>query len=228
MRASHLLVGALVLFATSAASAAVIVVRSSGPSAAAYPVGRSLSDDARISLKANDTLVLLDKKGSRTLRGPGTFAAGASAGTPASTTSLAALIGQSNNRRSRIGAVRPGPIPRWTWDVELGKSEAICVAPNVRVRLWRDDIAAAAEVPVREVRSKESATLTLNAGIQAADWPSDVPLADGARYKVGSNEITVKTIPTPASVEDLAASLAANGCTGQLEAVGTQTAIATE
>lgn len=226
MRACHLLVGALVLCAATASSAAVIVVRSAGPSAGSYPAGKSLPDSARISLQANDMLVLLDKKGSRTLRGPGTFSAAAGAGTAASTTSLAALIGQSNNRRSRIGAVRPGPIPRWTWDVELGKSETICIAPEVRVRLWRDDIASAADVPVRNVGSDQSAMLKMNAGIQAADWPADVPLSDGARYKVGSDQITVKSIPSPTSVEELATALATNGCTGQLEAVGTQTAIA--
>lgn len=225
MRIHHLLLGGIALGAAAAASSAVIVVRSSGPSASSYPSGRSIPDSARITLKANDTLVLLDSKGSRTLRGPGTFPAAAPAGAKGSTTSLAALIGQSTNRRSRIGAVRPGPIPRWTWDVQPGRSETICIAPDVRVRLWRDDIAGAETVSIRNLDTGGTATAAMGAGIQAVEWPADMPLVDGARYKVGKGEIAVKAIPAPASLEALAGALAANGCTGQLEAVSTQTAM---
>src|ERR1044072_4364883 len=63
------------LLAAGAASAAanVLVVRSAGPSARPYPAGRSLADNARITLQAGDSLVILGPTGTRTFRGPGTF-----------------------------------------------------------------------------------------------------------------------------------------------------------
>jgi hypothetical protein len=76
--------------------ASVIVVRSSGPSASSYPVGMALAGNQVITLKANDVVVLLDSRGSWTLRGPGRFRAAASASAMAS------------SRRARFGAVRGG------------------------------------------------------------------------------------------------------------------------
>jgi hypothetical protein len=75
-----------------AAEAAVLVVRSSGPSAKAFPAGKAVPDSQVITLKSNDVLILLDSRGTRTLRGPGKFSATASAST-AATSSLAALTG---------------------------------------------------------------------------------------------------------------------------------------
>jgi hypothetical protein len=74
----------------------VIVVRSAGPSANSYPVGMALAGDQVITLKANDIVVLLNSRGSWTLRGPGRFRAAASASAMAS------------SRRARFGAMRGG------------------------------------------------------------------------------------------------------------------------
>ena len=62
---------ALTAFAAVSASAAVLVVRSSGPSARGFPAGKALPDSEKLTLKANDVVVLLDSRGTRTLRGPG-------------------------------------------------------------------------------------------------------------------------------------------------------------
>src|ERR1700740_780776 len=91
-----------------AAEAAVLVVRSSGPSAKAYPAGKAVPEAQTITLKANDVVILLDSRGTRTLRGPGKFSATASASTT-TPSSLAALTGQNTARRSRVGAVRRPP-----------------------------------------------------------------------------------------------------------------------
>ncbi|MFP5456875.1 MAG: hypothetical protein ACLGHK_15450 [Alphaproteobacteria bacterium] len=89
------------------AAAAPLVVRSSGPSAKAYPAGKALADNAKLTLKAGDTIVLLDGKGTRTLSGPGTFSASASTVAAASTgTTLNALVSGGGEKRARIGAVR--------------------------------------------------------------------------------------------------------------------------
>lgn len=64
----------IALFATAAAAAAnVIVVRSIGPVARLYPVGRTLPDTVRIGLRRGESVTLLGRGGTRIFRGPGSF-----------------------------------------------------------------------------------------------------------------------------------------------------------
>src|SRR4051812_45170409 len=72
-------IGALLVAAGIPASAAVLVVRSTGPSAAAYPPGRSLPDNARLTLRAGDAVIVLGAGGTRSFRGPGVFSPSAAA-----------------------------------------------------------------------------------------------------------------------------------------------------
>src|SRR3546814_5129296 len=83
----------------AAAAAEGLVVRASGPSAKSYPAGRKLADDARITLQANDSLVLLDNRGTRTLRGPGIFTPSGPAQAN-SRSALASVATGSTRRRS--------------------------------------------------------------------------------------------------------------------------------
>ena len=87
--ARWLLIAASAALLTSTASAAVLVVRSSGPSAAAYPPGKALPDNHVLKLKATDTIVLLDARGTRSLSGPGNFSVSASAAPAATRTGRA-------------------------------------------------------------------------------------------------------------------------------------------
>ena len=68
-----------VVLLAGTAVAAPLVVRSTGPSAKTYPVGKPIAENAKIVLKAGDTLMLLDGSSTRTISGPGTFSASAAA-----------------------------------------------------------------------------------------------------------------------------------------------------
>src|SRR6185369_4761891 len=106
---NYLAAGAAALaLAIPAAAEAAIVVASSGPSAATYPVGRKLDDAGTITLRAGDTLTVLDGKGTRVLRGAGNFPVAAAAGTPAKSATFAVLTMQRSAQRVRTGAVRTG------------------------------------------------------------------------------------------------------------------------
>lgn len=91
----------------STALVRAIVTRSAGPSAALYPAGKKLFGNVRLTLKTGDQVELLDARGSRTLRGPGVFAAG---DTDVSAASVAA-IARPSVPRARGGAVRGGGKP---------------------------------------------------------------------------------------------------------------------
>jgi hypothetical protein len=219
------------LMLAGTAVAAPLVVRSTGPSAKAYPVGKALAADAKITLKAGDTLMLMDGKGTRTISGPGTFSATGSSVAAASTGStLAALASGGGERRARIGAVRSasgidknaGKNPNM-WFVDVTKSANVCVANPAAVTVWRPDSAAAATVNVSGPGGA-SGTIDLAAGKADGQWPASVPVTDGGQYQLNwagaAKPTAVKFMvvkPTSATPEDLAQSLIAKGCNMQLD-----------
>ena len=74
MVAKPMLWGAAIAIALSstAALANVVVVKSLGPSAKAYPPGKTLPANAKISLQGGDVVTVLGPSSAKTLRGPGT------------------------------------------------------------------------------------------------------------------------------------------------------------
>ena len=122
---------ALCALALPGMAAAGIVVASSGPSARQYPVGKKIDDGAAITLQTGDSVTVLDQRGTRVLRGPGTMALGKGA-SPATSSVFAALTRQRSTARVRTGAVRNGPgsgpvrSPN-LWYVDLAASGPVCV-----------------------------------------------------------------------------------------------------
>ena len=207
-----------------AAEAAVLVVRSSGPSSKAYPAGKAVPETQVINLKANDVVILLDSRGTRTLRGPGKFSATASAANT-STSSLAALTGQNTNRRSRVGAVRRPPsgatAGRNVWQADIDRSGNVCIANPADLGLYRSNAAAAERVTVTGADGK-SAAVQFSEGQKIAAWPAAVPVSAGARYTIkGSGDgatVTARWIsPVPAGLEGLAQTFIRNNCEAQLD-----------
>src|ERR1041385_7616100 len=119
---------ALALVSTGA-SAAVVVVRSLGPSAKAYPPGKTLPETARITLQGGDVVTVIGPGSAKTLRGPGDF--------DARQMSLASAAGQ----RGRFGALRAGQVAHnpSIWDVDVTQSGKVCVANPAKLQLWRPD-----------------------------------------------------------------------------------------
>ena len=213
------------------AAAAPLVVRSAGPSAKMYPAGKAVPDNAKIVLKAGDTIVLLDGKGTRTLSGPGTFNATATATAAATTGStLNALVSGGGERRARIGAVRSvsgsdkasGRNPN-VWYVDIDRSSNMCVADTSTVTVWRRDTDKPATIAVSRADGTKS-TIDLAAGQSAALWPSNLPVTDGSQFKLSWDGAKAPTAlkfvvvkPTTAGLEDMAQSLIKAGCNAQLD-----------
>lgn len=207
-----------------AAQAAVLVVRSSGPSAKAYPAGKALAENQPIQLRNNDVVILLDSRGTRTLRGPGTYSTSVSNG--GSTSAIAAQSGQSNARRSRVGAVRGGPTGatsgRNVWQADIGRSGNVCIANPADIGLYRADSDTAGRVTLKDLGSNTIATVDFAAGQKNAAWPTTLPVAAGKRYEVRGigPAITLSArpiAPVPAGLEGLAQSLIRNDCQAQLD-----------
>jgi hypothetical protein len=199
---------------STAAMANVVVVKSLGPSAKAYPPGKTLPPSAKITLQGGDVVTVLGPSSAQTLRGPGNFNAGQ--------VNLPAAAGQ----RGRFGARRAAEVAHnpSIWDIDLTQSGKICVSSASTVQAWRPDPTAATTVKIRSSDGK-SQDLTWAAGKALAPWPADLPIAGGTEYQVewpdgGDTSkldlVTVGSLPT----DDLAGAaqvLIAHGCQKQLE-----------
>jgi hypothetical protein len=215
------LAAVFMLVAASAAAADILVVRSIGPSSASYPPGKRLPDNARLTLKAADQLMLLDGRGTRMLHGPGTFAAGAAPQQVASAQPVA-------QRRARIGAVRgveAGPLrPPSLWHADIGQDETFCLADPPAITLWRRDTAAALPLTVTRLSDGAARKIVFEAGASTAAWPADLPPGDGARFRLSRpdaaqpTQIAFRALGgTPSALQDLASGLIAAGCKAQLD-----------
>ncbi len=214
------LIAAVLLAGATAAAADILVVRSTGPSARSYPPGKRLPENTRLVLKPSDQLTVLDGRGTRIIRGPGTFVAGASAGRVASAV-------PATDRRARIGAVRgvdTGELrPPSIWHVDVARSSNVCVADPAKVTLWRADAAGAATLSISGEGGR-SRRLDWQPGSTTLGWPSDLPVAEGAEYRLAGvgtappTTIRFRTMPARlAGLEDMAQALIRNECQAQLD-----------
>jgi hypothetical protein len=219
-RLARPLIAALLLATATAAAADILVVRSSGPSAKSYPPGRRLPESARLVLRAGDQLIVLDGRGTRVIRGPGAFTAGAPAA------GRVASAAPAVDRRARIGAVRgleTGTLrPPSIWHVDVSRSSNVCVADPARVTLWRADPGKAAALTIAGPAGR-TRQVDWPLGSSTLPWPSDLPVADGAEYRLSGGDSAPSTIrfrnmgARPAGLEDMAQTLIRNQCDAQLD-----------
>lgn len=222
----------LALAAPVAARAETIVVRASGPSAGDFRPGSKLADNVTITLKAGDVLTLLDGRGTRTLRGPGTFGSTSSASAGSDTrTSLATLLESRRVMRARTGAVRgsaaePAAPPRSPnlWYVDISQNSTACVPDPANVRIWRPSIAEAADVAITPAEGGKAQSVHFDAGQAVAWWPESLPVGEGASYALSwaglTSPVTIRfAIMAPGSegLENMASALISKQCNAQLD-----------
>ena len=224
---SRLAIAALLVTGAASAAANVLVVRSTGPSAKSYPPGRSLPDNARITLQANDTLVVLANGATRTFRGPGNFSPTAAVQAGSRT------VATADGRRARIGAVRnAGLVPRspTIWHVDSTQSGTFCLATTSEVNLWRPDASQTVSLTITGPGG-ESQTIDWAAGQAVLPWPASVGIADGGEYRLRQAGVAVPTRITfqtldsqPGDIQAVAQALIANECQEQLNVLVETTA----
>ena len=200
-------------FASTAGVANVVVVKSLGPSAKAYPPGKTLPESAKISLQGGDVVTVLGPASAQTLRGPGSF--------DAKQVALASAAGQ----RGRFGALRAIEVAHnpSIWDIDASAGGKVCVADPAKVQLWRADSDAPITVQIRSADGS-SQELSWAAGKALAAWPTALPIKDGAEYTVEwpdggdtSKLDVVRVASPPADLVGAAQVLIDHGCQKQLD-----------
>jgi hypothetical protein len=215
MRAKPMLWGAAVAIALSstAALANVVVVKSLGPSAKAYPPGKTLPPSAKITLQGGDVVTVLGPSSAQTLRGPGNFDAGQ--------ISLASAASQ----RGRFGALRAAEVAHnpSIWDIDVSQSGKVCVTDASKLQLWRPDTDAATTVQIHSADG-QTQKLSWAAGKALAAWPAALPVKTGAQYQIDwgdsgdKSSLDVVTVgKVPSDLVGTAQVLIENGCKNQLD-----------
>jgi hypothetical protein len=198
---------------STAGIANVVVVKSLGPSAKAYPPGKTLAPTAKISLQGGDVVTVIGPSAAQTLRGPGNFDAGQ--------VSLASAAGQ----RGRFGALRAAEVAHnpSIWDIDVSKGGRICITDASKLQLWRPDSEADMSVTIRDADGKTQA-LSWAAGKALTAWPTAMPLKSGTAYQVEwpdtgeSSSLDVVLVPSaPTDLVGAAKVLIENGCDKQLD-----------
>jgi hypothetical protein len=219
--------GAAFALVPAAAQATGVVVATSGPSAAKYPVGKKIADDERIVLAAGDVLTVLDGRGTRILKGVGTYTLSQQAG-PSKTGAFALLTRERAAQRMRTGAVRgepAGPISRPNlWYVDVGSSGSTCVPEADEIRLWRSTSEGDVTYSIKPVGSGASSQVEFHDGEMLSPWDGKaLPVSDGSTFVIsqpGATErtVTFKVLDTvPDAPDALAEDLISHGCTAQLD-----------
>ena len=215
MRAKPLLwTAALAVAASSTAALAnVVVVKSLGPSAKAYPPGKTLPAAAKITLQGGDVVTILGPGTAQTFRGPGNF----------DTTQIS--LDSAAGQRGRFGALRTGNVAHSPsiWDIDVTQSGKVCVADAKKLQLWRPESDVAESL---EIRSSDGSAekLAWARGKALAGWPAALAVTSGATYEIASSErpdksslevVTLNSVPSdPVATAQV---LIANGCQNQLD-----------
>jgi hypothetical protein len=227
---------AIAACAAAPAAMAAIVVASSGPSAAQYPAGKKLDDDGQVTLRAGDTLTILDARGTRVLRGAGTFSVSSPAAGADRSATFAALTRQRASQRVRTGAVRDPVAPVKVmspnlWYVDVSQGGTRCLVDPAGLRLWRADASAPASYRIAG-SGNASATVDFAASSMVAAWDAALPVSEGASYAISragspqSVTISFALLPEmPETAEAMAQVLIEKGCTTQLDLLAQSLAV---
>ncbi len=224
------LAGALLTSMGAGSAIAGVVVKSSGPSSGAYPVGKKVADDASIILKAGDIVTVLTANGTRVMKGAGTFKVGEKP--QAISRRFSELTRKKAARRVRTGAVRaPGTgeaaksVSPNLWFVDVSRSGKVCLFDTNSVRLWRPSDEGIATYRIIDTASQSSIDVTFDDGeSEAALDPARMIVSENGNYAFAGPEGTdVATVTFGVLAEDyeradeLAEALVERGCTMQVE-----------
>ncbi len=221
------------ILAVPAAQAQSVVVRSTGPSAASFPQGKRIAANERVALRAGDEVTVLDRAGTRVLRGPGNFTLdGRVVRNQTTNARVNSFITRSATGRARTGAVRGGQPaavaissdnPANIWQLDIRKGGNWCVADPATLVLWRSDRTGVAQARLTGA-SGGAAVVDWRNGNPLKQWPqAALPVVEGASYRIAFGSaaevaVTTRLLPNPpAELDALAAALIDRGCNHQLD-----------
>lgn len=223
------------------ACAQAVVVRATGPSMAKFPKGMKLAAGASVSLQDGDVLTVLDRVGTRVIRGRGSYAIDSQVLRDRGMINVLTRT-LSNPRTIRAGAVRgmapagPATPPssmapmasKSVWLADIDKGGKVCVPQGSGLYLWRGSNGAQRLSWLGEADGGAMVRLQFPPQTSGISWPSgSLPLVAGRSYRIngdGSADLAVEfevvslaPDAIPDNAADLGSLLLANGCAVQFD-----------
>lgn len=219
------------------ACAQAVVVRATGPSMAKYPKGMKLGAGATVSLQDGDVLTILDRVGTRVIKGRGSFAIDSQVLRDRGMVNVLSRT-LSNPRTIRAGAVRggapagptpPPPMaPKSVWLADIDKGGKVCVPQGSGLYLWRGANGEQRLSWLSEAEGGAMVRLQFPPQTSGISWPSgSLPLVAGRSYRInddGASEppiefevVSLAPDAIPDNAADLGSLLLANGCAVQFD-----------
>jgi len=203
-----------------------------------YKVGSKIDDEATITLASGDRVSVLTTKGSRTMKGPGTFVVGAN---PKSNRSRFTNIKRRGaSTRSEAGATRSAitadaggrPLSPKVFYIDVTRSGRFCLSNTQDVSLWRPYEGRAASYIVNGPDLEEPVSVFFSERkIVAPPEEQTLALTGGVTYSITGGEAGEGPAMTLANVtivdlgqeyeraDQLAQALFDNGCMAQFEVI---------
>ena len=222
------------------AVAKAVLISARGPNASKYAVGSVFPDTKEFDLRSGDVLMILDSKGTRTLRGPFKGRINSTPSTKAAPISLHDVLIASNEKRWRVAALRQlsndtttavteesrkrTPIDN-LWRLELGYQGDWCFQSVDDVSLQRKESGLGDELHVIDETGIARST-RWRAGDASVPWPGDEPPTDGQTYTISttssaSSLVTVHLLDGGAvDVPEMAHYFLDHNCFAQLDFLG--------
>ena len=219
------------------ACAQAVVVRATGPSMAKYPKGMKLPAGATVSLQDGDVLTVLDRVGTRVIKGRGSYAIDSQVLRDRGMVNVLSRT-LSNPRTIRAGAVRggipagpattPPMVPKSVWLADIDKGGKVCVPQGSGLYLWRTSNGEQRLSWLSEAEGGAMVRLQFPPQTSGISWPSgSLPLVAGRNYRINSDgsadpavEFEVVSLAPdaiPDNAADLGSLLLANGCAVQFD-----------
>lgn len=216
------------------AAAQAVVVRSTGPSAASYPKGKRLPENTQVVLKAGDVVTVLDKAGTRVLKGAGSFTLDNAVNRDRSAAALLARS-LSNPASVRAGAVRgagdtsgENVLPVSIWLADTGEGGNVCVPRGSDLYLWRAESKARSFTWLTETAGGEMVRMQWPPKTVGIAWPKTMLAPqDGRTYRIFDETapdkaaefhiVILEPDAVPADAAALGTLLLDNGCKAQFD-----------
>lgn len=200
------------------ASAELIVLQSSAPGLKA---GQVLADSASLDIPAGKSAVFVLPNGAtRTVNGPHKGGVGdLTKGVSVDRELLGAVksyVETGGATATRVGATRSARPPTavakgfegWS-SLPITASGDHCVAAGAQLELVRTTAGPSLTVSIANLTTSERGRTAFGDGATKAAWPSDVSLANGAKYAIAATDLPMRTIqlrivkPVPSSDDTL-------------------------
>jgi hypothetical protein len=211
------------------AEPAVVVKSTAGE----FPVGSKVDDADTITLEGGDSVTVLTKMGTRTMRGPGTFKVGDQ---PKSNRARFANLTRTRAAsRTATGAVRSAavetterPTSPNLYYIDVAKSGTMCLYDMDQVRLWRPFNEGIETYKVTNPATQTTVDVTFDDGESVAPLdPALLALTEGGSYTISGPEdsepATIKLVTLGEryrAADQLASALVDKGCMEQLALMG--------